>query len=257
MVDPKHPMLVAVERDRLAPGLQIGAGRMEIGKGRLALDKLQMHQSAGRVVDKHQQSALRPAVLEPPMLAAVDLHQFANALAPRPWLVNPLALLAITPQPGFDHPLAQRFTTNRDAVILAQLLGRQGRAKIPVPLADDRQNRAPQCLGLAPVAAATAPLRDQAARTFDPIGLQQPKHLTPLKPEQLPRRSRSSAAADPNPAAPPAAKAPDRSSVESSPPTPPGNPPGSVICNWQRSDILIGRLHMLYEQYRDDTPVQS
>ena len=32
MVDPKHPMLVAVKCDRLAPGLQIGTGRLEIGK---------------------------------------------------------------------------------------------------------------------------------------------------------------------------------------------------------------------------------
>jgi hypothetical protein len=39
MVDPKDPVLVAVERDRLAPGLQMGSGCMEIGKGRLALDK--------------------------------------------------------------------------------------------------------------------------------------------------------------------------------------------------------------------------
>ena len=122
------------------------------------------------------------------MLAAIDLHQFTDALAPRPRLVNLLALLAIAPQPGFDHPPAQRFTANRDPMILAQLLGRQGRAKIPVPLVDDRQNRAPQRLGLAPVAAATAPFRDQAGRTFDPIGLQQPKHLTPLEPQQLPRR---------------------------------------------------------------------
>ena len=149
-----------------------------------------MHQPAGRVVDKHQQSALRPAVFEPPMLAAVDLHQFADAFAPRPRLVNLLALLAIAPQPGFDHPLAQRFTGNRDPVILTQLLGCQGRAKIPIPLADDCQNRAPQCLGLAPVTAATASFRDQAARTFDPIGLQQPKHLTPLEPQQLARRFR-------------------------------------------------------------------
>jgi hypothetical protein len=59
-------------------------------------------------------------------------------------------------QPGFDHPLAQRFPANRDPMILAQLLGRQSRAKIPVPLADHRQNRAPQRLGLAPVTAATA-----------------------------------------------------------------------------------------------------
>src|ERR1700746_948165 len=83
MVDPEDAMLVAVERDRLAPGFQISAGRLEIGKGRLAFDKLQMHQTAGRIVNKHQQGALRPAVLEPVMLAAIDLHQFANALAPR------------------------------------------------------------------------------------------------------------------------------------------------------------------------------
>jgi hypothetical protein len=67
---------------------------------------MQMHQPAGRVVDKHQQSALRSAVLEPPMLAAIDLHQFANALAPRPWLVDAFALLAIAPQSVGDHPLA-------------------------------------------------------------------------------------------------------------------------------------------------------
>jgi hypothetical protein len=130
-----------------------------------------MHQPAGRVVDKHQQGALRSAVLEPPVLAAIDLDQFADAIAPRPRLVNLLALLAIAPQPGFDHPLAQRFTANRNPMILVQLLGRQGRAKIPVPPADDRQNRAPQRLGLTPVAPATASFRDQAGRTFDPIGL--------------------------------------------------------------------------------------
>jgi hypothetical protein len=35
MVDPEDAMLVALERDRFAPGLQIGAGRMEIGERRL------------------------------------------------------------------------------------------------------------------------------------------------------------------------------------------------------------------------------
>src|SRR5271156_6418987 len=106
VVDPKHPMLVAVECDWLAPSVQIGAGRVEISESRLALDELQMHQPAGRIVDKHQQGALRPAVFEPPVLAAVDLDQFANALAPRARLVNLLATLpAIAPQPSFDHPL--------------------------------------------------------------------------------------------------------------------------------------------------------
>jgi hypothetical protein len=117
------------------------------------------------------------------MLAAIDLHQFANAIAPRPRLVDALALLAIAPQPGFHHPLAHRFPAKGNAMILTQLLSRQRRAKIPVPLADDRQNRASQRLGLAPVTAATASFRDQAGRTFDPIGLQQPEHLTALEPE--------------------------------------------------------------------------
>src|SRR5271156_5229017 len=95
VVDPKHPMLVAVECDWLAPSVQIGAGRVEISESRLALDELQMHQPAGRIVDKHQQGALRPAVLEPPVRAAVDLNQLAGTLAPRAWLMNPvLSLLA-------------------------------------------------------------------------------------------------------------------------------------------------------------------
>src|SRR5271156_3832189 len=105
MVDPKDAMLVAVERDRLAPGLQIGARRVEISKGRLALDKLEGHQSAGRVIHEHQQGALRPTILEPPMLAAIDLHQLANTLAPVAGLMNlPAPLLAVSPNPSLDHP---------------------------------------------------------------------------------------------------------------------------------------------------------
>ena len=185
VVDPEHAMLVAVEGDRLAPGLQIGAGGVEIGEGRLALDKLQVHQPAGRVVDEHQQGALRPAILKPPMLAAVDLHQLADALAPVAGLMNPLApLLAIEPQPVFDHPQPQRLAAERDPVHLAQLLGRQGRAEIPVALANDRQRLGAKRLGLAPVARATAPLRDQARRTLGPVRLQQPEYLTPLEPQQ-------------------------------------------------------------------------
>ena len=57
----------------------------------------------------------------------------------------------------------------------------------PIPLADRPGTRAP--LGLAPVAAATASLRDiRPVRTFDPVGLQQPKHLTAVGPSSLTRR---------------------------------------------------------------------
>jgi len=89
------------------------------------------------------------------------LYQLANAVAPRARLIDPLLpLLAIEPQPGVDHPKPQGLTTERDSKNLAQLLGRQGRTKIPVPLADDRQRRFPYRLRLASVAATTSSLRD-------------------------------------------------------------------------------------------------
>src|SRR5512132_2401466 len=55
LVDTKHPMLVAVEGDQLSPGFEVGAGGSEISKGRLALDKPEVHQATGRVVDEHEQ----------------------------------------------------------------------------------------------------------------------------------------------------------------------------------------------------------
>jgi len=66
---------------------------------------LEVHQPAGRVVNKDKQCALRAPVLEPPMLAAIDLHQFTDAFASIARLVDGLSpLLAIESQPGFDHP---------------------------------------------------------------------------------------------------------------------------------------------------------
>src|SRR3954453_13172281 len=143
-----------------------------------------MHEPAGRIVDKHQQPALRPPTLKPPMLAAIDLNQLADALAPRTGLVNPFqALLAINPQPIRDHPLAQRLPTKSNPMQLAQLLGCQSRAEIPIAFTNDRQRRGPKLGGLAPVAGTATPLRDQAYRTLGTINLQKPKYLTPLKPQ--------------------------------------------------------------------------
>ena len=116
----EHPVFVAVEGDRLAPGFEVGASCAEIGKGRLALDKLQVHQPTRRVINEHQQRALRTAILKPPVLAAVDLHQLANAVAPGAGLMDPLSpLLAIDPQLGLDHPQPQGLTTERDPMNLA------------------------------------------------------------------------------------------------------------------------------------------
>src|SRR5262249_3255653 len=120
MIDAEHPVLVAVEGDRLAPGFEVGASRVEIGKSRLALDKPQMHQAAGRMVDEHEQGALRAAILKPPVLAAVDLHQLADTVAPGAGLMDALSpLLTIEPQPGLDHPQPQCLTTERDPMDLA------------------------------------------------------------------------------------------------------------------------------------------
>src|SRR5258708_15345735 len=51
LVDPEHTVLVGIERHWLAVTFQIGAGRRKIVEGALALDKLQMHQPAGSIVD--------------------------------------------------------------------------------------------------------------------------------------------------------------------------------------------------------------
>src|ERR1700676_1204966 len=148
-----------------------------------------MHQPAGRVVDENEQRALRPAILEPPMLAAIDLHQLTDAFAPVTGLVNALqALLAVEPQPIRDHPFAHRLAAENDLMQLAKLLSRQCRAEIPIPFPNDRQHLGAKRLGLAPVARTTPPLRNQACRALGAVGLQKPEYLTPLQTQQLRRR---------------------------------------------------------------------
>jgi hypothetical protein len=83
-------MLVAVERDPLAMRFEILPRRLEVVEGRFRLDELQVHQAAGGVVDINEQGGLRAAVLEPPVLGAVDLHQLTETIASRPRLVNAL-----------------------------------------------------------------------------------------------------------------------------------------------------------------------
>jgi len=79
-------------------------------------------------------------ILKPPVLAAVDLHQLANAVAPGAGLMDALSpLLAIHPQLGLDHPQAQCLATERNPMNLVQLLRYQSRAKIPITLANQCQ----------------------------------------------------------------------------------------------------------------------
>src|SRR6266478_267457 len=83
-------VLVGIERHRLAVTLQIRPCRCKIIEGTFALDKLQMHQAAGGVVDEDEQGALWPPSLEPPVFRTVDLDQLAQTIAAVPRLMNRL-----------------------------------------------------------------------------------------------------------------------------------------------------------------------
>ena len=59
------------------------------------------------------------------MLAAIDLYQLADALAPVTGLMHLLApLLAVRPNSSLDHPQPQRLAAEPDLMHFAQLLGR-------------------------------------------------------------------------------------------------------------------------------------
>src|SRR5215208_713490 len=122
-VDPEHAVLVGVERHRLTVALQVGPRGFEVVKGRLGRHEAQVHKTARRVVDEHQERALRAAVLEPPMLGAVDLHELADAVPAIARLVHGLEPLPpVAPETVSQHPLPDRLDPEMEAVPLGQLL---------------------------------------------------------------------------------------------------------------------------------------
>jgi hypothetical protein len=166
-------VLVAVERERLTVCLEILAGCLEVVEGRFRLDELQMHQAAGGVVDIDKQRALRTAVLEPPVLGTVDLHQFTEAIAPSAGLMDALQpVFPANPNTGADHPLPQGLDAEIETMKLGQLLGRQGRAKIGVALTDDGQHSLAEHRTQCSVAGFAAFPGDHTIRTVSSEGLQ-------------------------------------------------------------------------------------
>jgi hypothetical protein len=108
VADPEDGVLVGIEGDRAAMGCDVSVGLAQVIKGRLRGHERGVHELTGGIIDISQQGALRATVLEPPVLGAVDLDQFAPALAAIAWLMNRRkAPAAIQPQTVFDHPLAQ------------------------------------------------------------------------------------------------------------------------------------------------------
>jgi hypothetical protein len=61
---------------------------MSMIKRRFRGGEPQLHQPARRIIHKSQQRAWRAAILKPGVLRAVDLHQFAQAIAPPARLVR-------------------------------------------------------------------------------------------------------------------------------------------------------------------------
>ena len=139
---------------------------LEVAEGRFGLREVQHHQSARRVVHIHQQRAGRRPFLEPSMVAAVDLDQFAQTRPPCPRLVDLRRTLPTrNPEPGVRHQLPDRFLGQPNAVTLPELLAGQRRPEIGVAIADDRQRPVGGSWIQATVAGLRSMSRHQARRT--------------------------------------------------------------------------------------------
>src|SRR4051795_9906203 len=79
--DAEHRVLVGVEGDRAAMRFEVALQGLEVGKGAFRGHEAQLQQPAGRVVDEDERRARVRPILEPAMLAAVDLHQLAQGFA--------------------------------------------------------------------------------------------------------------------------------------------------------------------------------
>ena len=119
------------------------------------------------------------------MFRAVDLNQFAEAIAPPAWLVRASEPVAsIDPQSFRDHPAAQRLVRDRTTVQFRQFLGRKGWTKIRIPLAHDRQCQGANLSRKAVIARLAAPLRRQACSTILFEAAQKTEHLPPMQAHQ-------------------------------------------------------------------------
>jgi hypothetical protein len=119
------------------------------------------------------------------MLATVDLNELAQAVAPVARLVHGLGPgLPLDPEPGRDHPLAQRLVRNRQIVQLGELLGREGRPEIGVALAHDRQRRRADLVRQSAVARPATPPRRQPRSTVGPEASKQAENLARAQAQQ-------------------------------------------------------------------------
>lgn len=184
--DAEDTRLVAVEGDRLAVSLEVGPRRGEIVEGRLRSHEAKLLEPARRIVHVDEQGATRAPVLEPVVVAAVDLDELAETRSAVPRLVSPAGpLRAGHPQTRTDHPLAQRLDADRDTVVRRQLLACERRTEVGVALAHERHGRFPRGGRELAVARLPALARDEPACALLAQGPAQPPHLAFTEPELL------------------------------------------------------------------------
>ena len=182
---PGTPNACRNRRHRCTMTLQIELQCLEIVERVLRSGKPQMQQLAGRVVDIDEQGAFGPAVLEPPVMRPVDLHQLAKASRrPRGWKTRFLRSRRDIQMPPRSS-IAAASPWRPQSVQLDQLLARQRRTEIQIAFADQIQRCIAKLLAVAPVARPRSLLGNRARPDHPVIGLQQPMDLTSAEVEQL------------------------------------------------------------------------
>ena len=127
LLGPEDAVAVDVHR-RHAPSLaKVAPQQVHVRFGRLGRVE-PGHRLAGGVVDHHHQHHPRPAAFEPVVVAAVGLHQLAEALATLPTLAMLVTLSLTLPEALRHQPLPQRPHGHRQLAV-GKLLAGEGGAK--------------------------------------------------------------------------------------------------------------------------------
>ena len=152
---------------------------MEVAERRLRLAHAKRHQLAGRVVDVDQEHTTGSAVLEPVVVAAIDLHELAVAIPAVTRLLDAFATLRTgLPNAVRNHPFAKRLGRDSNVVVLQKLLRSERRPEVRVALAHQTEDvllvRLRNPIGCRSAAA----LVSQACRSVSFKRSQQPPNLT-------------------------------------------------------------------------------
>lgn len=110
---------------------QIAPSGLKIGEGRFRFHKSKLHQAACRIVDVDQCGTGGRTVLEPVMVAAINLDQFTAAGPAITWLLNFWnSLFAGDPETGFNHERSDSFFGQMDIVQFCEFFTCQRRPEV-------------------------------------------------------------------------------------------------------------------------------